>query len=238
MGSSEWRALLTAFLEGRLSAATFAKRFSEAFDVVVKTRQPVPPRIQDLYFVVEAYAGDPMGRGHDVTDDQDLRAAAAAALAALPEAEPVFADDGVAAGGWAPGADARQRGTTAGGGPTIHRPDPRREDVRKDVRRAAFTLGAFGAAGCLVILAWLAVGVLQFFAASAQIDALLKIGPAPSAILGLFVAFTPVLGSVVAFFGAKDVWQWPTWAAAVVFLVAPTLTLLGGADRWRRWRGR
>lgn len=237
MGSSEWRALLTAFLEGRLSAATFAKRFSEAFDVVVKTRQPVPPRIQDLYFVVEAYAGDPLGRGHDVTDDQDLRAAAAAALAALPEPEPVFADDDVTAGAWAPGADARQTGPT-GGGPTIYGPDLRREEVRKEARRAAFTLGAFGAAGCLVILAWLAVGILQFFAASAQIESLLKIGPAPSAILGLFVAFTPVLGSIVAFFGAKDVWQWPAWAAAVVFLVAPTLTLLGGADRWRRWRGR
>lgn len=235
MGSSEWRALLTAFLEGRLSAATFAKRFSEAFDVVVKTRQPVPPRIQDLYFVVEAYAGDPMGRGHDVTDDQDLRAAAAAALAALPEAEPAYADE-AAPGGWAP--DAAAQRPDAAGGPTIYGPDPRREDMRKEVRRAAFTLGAFGAAGCLVILAWLTVGILQFFAASAQIDALLKLGPAPSAILGLFVAFTPVLGSIVAFFGAKDVWQWPTWGAALVFLVAPTLTLLGGADRWRRWRGR
>jgi hypothetical protein len=54
----------------------------------------------------------------------------------------------------------------------------------------------------------------------------------------LFVAFTPIVGSIVAFLGATDVWRWANWVAALVFLVAPTLTLLGGVDRWRRWRGR
>lgn len=225
MSPADWRALISAFLEGRLSAATFAKRFSEAFDQVVRDRRPVPPRIQDLYFIVEAYAGDPMGRGHDVSDDQDLRAAAAAALAALPE--PAAGPELETAPGARPQPEI-----------IIATYEPPREEVRRDVRRAAFTLGAIGAAGCLIAIAWAAVGVMQFFAASAQIDALFGIGPAPSAILGLIVAFTPIVGSVVAFFGAKDVWMWPTWAAAIVFLVAPTLTLIGGADRWRRWRRR
>jgi len=229
MSSDEWRALIEAYLEGRLSAATFAKRFTEAFDVVARTRQPVHARIQDLFFVVEAYGGDPMGRGHDVTDDQDLRAAAAAALAALP-------------------ASLHEAEAAPPSGAAEPLPEPQPADVlepawqgerrREDVRRAAFTLGAVGAAGCLAILAWAAVGVLQFFAASAQIDSVLQLGPAPSAIIGLVVAFTPILGSVVAFFGAKDVWHWPIWAAGLVFLVAPALTLLNGADRWRRWRRR
>jgi hypothetical protein len=227
MSPAGWRALISAFLEGRLSAAAFCKRFSEAFELVVRERRPVPQRVQDLYFVVEAYGGDPMGRGHDVSDDRDLRAAAAAALAALPEAvdsEPVGADAGV------PTPDlVILREPPPGGG-------PRREEVRREVRRAAFTLGAVGVAGCLLGLAWIAVGILQFFAASAQIDAWLRLGPAPSAILGLLVAFTPILGSVVAFLGATSVWGWANWAAAIVFLLAPALTLIGGIDRWRRWR--
>ena len=224
MSPQDWRALITAYLEGRLSAATFVKRFAEAFDIVVKQRIPVHPRIQDLYFIVEAYGGDPMGRGHDVTDDKDLRAAAAAALAILPAPEPEMAPAGVEP----PYAEPSRE-------PRI---EIRVDDLRKEHRRAAFTLGAFGAAGCLVVLAWLALGVMQFFAASAQIDALLGWGPAPSAILGLIVAFTPIAGSVTAFFGAKDVWDWPLWVAALVFLAAPALTMIGGFDRWRRWRRR
>lgn len=227
MSPADWRALISAFLEGRLSAAAFCKRFSEAFELVVRERRPVPQRVQDLYFVVEAYGGDPMGRGHDVSDDQDLRAAAAAALAALPdvaEPEPVGVGPGVAMPDLV-----ILREPPPGGG-------PRREEARREVRRAAFTLGAVGMAGCLIGLAWLAVGILQFFAASAQIDAWLKLGPAPSAILGLGVAFTPIVGSLVAFLGATGVWGWANWVAALVFLVAPALTLIGGIDRWRRWR--
>lgn len=212
MSPAEWRALISAYLEGRLSADAFKRRYLEAFDGVVARREPVHPRLQDLYFVAEAYGGDPMGRGHDVTEDRDLRAAAAAALAVLPE--PAEAPVTMEPAEW------------------------RREDVRKEGRRAAFTLGAVGAAGCLVAIAWLTVGILQFFAASAQVQAVLAWGPAPSALAGLVVAFTPIVGSIVAFFGAKDVWQWPIWAAALVFLAAPALTLIGGIDRWSKWRRR
>jgi hypothetical protein len=37
-----------------------------------------------------------------------------------------------------------------------------------------------------------------------------------------------VVGSVVAFFGAMDVWHWQPWIAAVAFLAVPLVSLLGG----------
>ena len=77
-------------------------------------------------------------------------------------------------------------------------------------------------------------GVLQFFAVAAQLQGVLGWGPAPSTIAAIPVAFFPVLGSVTAFFGAKDVWHWAPWVAGVVFLFVPALTMLGGASQFRR----
>lgn len=210
MRAEEWRALIAAYVEGRLSADAFRRRFLEAFAAAARVRMGVPPAVQELAFVVDAYAGDPMARGHDVADDAQLMAAAQGALVRLGPAE------------------------APQGAPTITEVDP--EEVKAQVRRAAFTFGAVGAVGCLLGLAWLAISVLQFFAASAQVDAVLGWGPAPSTIIGLVLAFVPILGSVVAFFGAVDVWKWPLWAAGVVFFAIPALTMTMGFLRWREQR--
>lgn len=214
MTPADWRQLVDAYLGGRLSADTFRRRFSEAFDACVAARIGVPRAIQQLYFTVDAYGGDPMGRGHDVTDDADLIAAAKAAMRELA-GEPALEAD--------PRVSEAERVEAA-------------KTTERRSRRAVYTLGAIGFAGCLVALAWVAVVALQFFAASAQVQSLTNWGPGPSAVAGLVLAVIPIVGSVTAFFGAMDVWNWPWWGAALVFFAFPALTYAGAIQRWRTLR--
>jgi hypothetical protein len=206
----EWRALVDAYVGGRLSADTFKRRFVEAFEAAVAERASVPRSVQELYFTVEAYGGDPMGRGHDVADDAAMAEAARRALGQLA-VEPALAQD--------PRIDEQERAEAY-----------RTAEAR--ARRAAFTVGAVGAAGCLLGLAWLVIVALQFFAASALVQSVTSWGPGSSAVVGLIVAVVPILGSVTAFFGAKDVWQWHWALAALVFFAFPAATYIGG---WRQW---
>jgi hypothetical protein len=208
MTPSAWRELIDAYVAGRLSADAFKRRFTEAFEAAVATRAPTPPAVQELAYTVEAYAGDPTARGHDVADDEDLQRAARRALAQLP----VDADAGVAP----PAMPAEDYAA-----------------ARERMRGAAIGFGAVGAAGCAILALWLAIGVLQFFAVAAQIQSVTDWGPAPSTLIAIPLAFVPVVGSVVAFFGAKDVWDWQPWIAALAFLALPLASLLGGGGVMR-----
>ncbi|MDX2233308.1 MAG: hypothetical protein NW200_02305 [Hyphomonadaceae bacterium] len=206
MTPGAWRELIDAYVAGRLSADAFKRRFTEAFEAAVASRAPTPASVQDLAYTVDAYAGDPMARGHDVADDEDLLRAARRALSLLPE--------DATAEAIAPPMDALSA-----------------EDLRaaRDrMRGAAIGFGAVGAAGCAVAALWIAIGVLQFFAVAAQIQSVSDWGPAPSTLIAIPLAFIPVVGSIVAFFGAKDVWGWEPWAAALAFLALPLVSLLGG----------
>jgi hypothetical protein len=204
MTVTQWRELIEAFVFGRISADAFKRRFMEAFAQATAARVTVPAAVQDLAYVVDAYAGDPMARGHDVADDEQLMVAAREALARLP---------------------AENLEGAPGSGP-MRELEP--EEAAAHVRRAAFTVGAIGAVGCLFMVAWFAIGIMQFFAASAQVQAFTAWGPAPSTVIGLVLAFVPVIGSVVAFFGAKDVWGWNVWAAGAVFFAIPAATMISG----------
>lgn len=207
MTPAQWAELIDSYVAGRLSADSFKRRFLEAFNAAVQTRARVPNSVQDLAYVVEAYAGDPTARGHDVSDDEDLQRAATAALQALaPEA---------AAANPAAGAEIR-----------IEQIDP--EAARAEVRRAAFTVGAIGAAGCTLVLLYVGVGVLQLFAVAEQIQRVTDFGPVLATIGGLLLAFVPVLGGAIAFFGAVDGWGWPPIVAGLVFFAFPIGLLLTG----------
>jgi hypothetical protein len=210
MTPGAWRELVEAYVEGRLSADAFKRRFTEAFAAAVASRAPTPAAVQDLAYTVEAYAGDPTARGHDVADDEDLQRAARKALAFLPQ-DAAAADLGAA--------------------PAISAEDMRAAQAR--MRGAAIGFGAVGLAGCLVALMWLIIGVLQFFAVAAQIQSVTDWGPAPSTLVAIPLAFVPVVGSVIAFFGAKDVWGWSDWLAALAFLAVPFISLLGGGGVMR-----
>ena len=217
MTPAQWRELVDAYASGRISADAFKRRFSEAFAAAVAARAPTPAPVQDLAYTVDAYAGDPTARGHDVADDEDLQRAARRALSLLPA-------DATAA----PGAQPMP-------GAAVTAEDIRA--ARERMRGAAISFGAVGMAGCLVALLWLAIGALQFFAVAAQIQHATNWGPAPSTIVAVPLAFVPVIGSVVAFFGARDVWHWETWIAAVVFLALPLASLLGGGGVMRARMG-
>jgi len=208
MTPAQWRELIDAYVSGRISADAFKRRFNEAFASAVSARAPTPAPVQDLAYTVEAYAGDPTARGHDVADDEDLQRAARRALSLLPASVDA-----------APGAQPMP-------GATVSAEDMRA--ARDRMRGAAVGFGAVGAAGCAVALLWLAVCVLQFFAVAAQIQSVTQWGPAPSTLIAIPLAFVPVVGSVVAFFGAMDVWRWEPWIAAVAFLAVPLVSLLGG----------
>ena len=69
MTPAQWRELIDAYVSGRISADAFKRRFTEAFEGAVASRAPTPAPVQDLAYTVEAYAGDPTARGHDVADD-------------------------------------------------------------------------------------------------------------------------------------------------------------------------
>lgn len=218
MSSAEWRALIAAYLENRLSADAFRRRFLEAFEAAATARRPVPPSVQDLYFVVEAYAGDAMGRGHAVSDDFDLQRAARAAAAAL-----TAQDDARPSVSEPPSGGPRVVILTSDGA------------SQEDARRAVWTIGTIGGLGCFAMAAYVALGFAQVFAVAAQVESVLSLGPAPSTLIALVIAFVPVIGGVVAFFGATDVWGWAWPLAAAAFLVLPALTALGG---WRMLRRR
>jgi hypothetical protein len=208
MSPAQWRELIDAYASGRLSADAFKRRFGEAFEAAVAARAPTPAAVQELAYTVEAYAGDPTARGHDVADDEDLQRAARKALAHLP-------------------IDA-EAGATA---PAITPEELAQAHAR--MRGAAIGFGAVGAMGCAILALWLIIGALQFFAVAAQIQSVTDWGPAPSTIIAIPLAFVPVVGSVIAFFGAKDVWDWEPWLAALAFLALPLASLLGGGGVMR-----
>ncbi len=206
MGEGQWRELIESYVAGRLSADSFKRRFLEAF----AASRLVPQAIQDLYFTVEAYAGDPTGRGNDVADDAGLMVAARRALLRL-----------------APNPDA-----TAPPPPRMEEP-PRAAGPRGPLRAPPALAAGLGL-GCLLIGAWIGVGILQVFAIAAQMNSLLRLGEVLSTVAAFVLTFVPVVGSVVAFFGAKDVWQWSPLAAGLVFLVLPIAAQTFSILSWRR----
>jgi len=79
MTAADWRALIEAYLEGRLSAEAFMRRFMEAW------RAGSPPRaIADLYPHVEAFEADVTASGEEgAVSDDEMREAAKQSLSWL-----------------------------------------------------------------------------------------------------------------------------------------------------------
>jgi hypothetical protein len=228
MTPAQWSELIESYVLGRLSADSFKRRFNEAFSAAVQRRLVVPASVQDLAYVVEAYAGDPTARGHDVSDDADLLAAAQTALHDLGWSERAAAEEPVRP---APPNDG------VSGEIRVERVDP--EQMRQEAKRIAFTFGAVGAAGCLLALLYVGIGVLQLFAVADQIQRVTDLGPVIATIGGLLLAFIPVVGGVIAYFGATDGWGWPNLVAGLVFFAFPiSLLALGYWQRRTMFSGR
>lgn len=199
MSPSEWRTLIEAFLERRIGADAFARRFLEAFRAGSH-----PAAIDTLAIVVEAYEPDPDRRLDGAPDEAELESAAHRALLHLREEE----------GGLSPTYD--------------------RARAREEIRRFRIDVRRVAGFGCAIAFAWVGLCLLQIFAVSDQIQHALRWPAAPATFAGLALAFVPVVGNSIAFFGATDVWHWPAWIAAIVFFAAPAATLLSGWLRWMR----
>jgi hypothetical protein len=83
--SAEWRALIEAYLDGRLSAEAFARRFADAWTA----GGAIPRGVADLQVAVEAFEAAMLDAEEEgVADEDDLRQAASRALAMLSEDAP------------------------------------------------------------------------------------------------------------------------------------------------------
>lgn len=119
--------------------------------------------------------------------------------------------------------------------PTIAPHTYDRTRAREDVRRFQIQVAGCAGLGCVIALAWLALCVLQVFVVIEWIDHAFDLPALLSTIIGAVLAFVPIVGNVLAFLGATEIWNWPTWLAALVFFAAPAVTLLSGWSRWRRY---
>lgn len=79
MNAADWRALIEAYLDGRLSPEAFARRFIDG----VRTASGGPQAIADLYPVVEAFDAEAQRADGLTTNDDDMRSGAARALRGL-----------------------------------------------------------------------------------------------------------------------------------------------------------
>ena len=86
MSDARWHMLVRDFAARRIDEAAFHDRFFELWHASSRAHAHIPPAIETLFFVVEAYCPDPALRDPASpyeADDAELRQAAATALAAL-----------------------------------------------------------------------------------------------------------------------------------------------------------
>jgi hypothetical protein len=88
MTTADWRALIEAYLDGRLSAEAFARRFVEAWSAA---RADAPAAIESLAYAVEAFDAEAQRAEEGATIDDDMRQAAQRALRDLREEAPIHA---------------------------------------------------------------------------------------------------------------------------------------------------
>ena len=206
MSPADWRALIEAYLDGRLSAEAFMRRFTEAW----RNSGGRPPRaIAALQSNVEAFEADVLSAGEDgAVNDDELRQASQRALGLLNEE----------------------------GEPPIAASTFDRTRARKDIRRFSFqTSGCLGV-GCVIAFIWVALGLMQIIFVSDYIQHTLELSAWPSAFIGFFLAFVPIVGNVLAFLDATQFRAWSPWIAAIIFFAAPAATIFSGWTRWRRYR--
>ncbi|MFZ2029544.1 MAG: hypothetical protein WAU68_04490 [Vitreimonas sp.] len=205
MNAADWRALIEAYLDGRLSAEAFMRRFMEGWNAGGAR----PPRaIAALQVHVEAFEADVTAAMEDAqVNDDEMRRAAQNALGDLDDAAP------------SPRPQTFDRART-----------------RDDMRRFTFQMSGCAGAGCLIAAAWVALCLLQIVFVSDYVQHALGLSAWPSAFIGFFLAFVPIVGNILAFLDATQLRGWATWAAAIVFFAAPFVTMLSGWSRWRRYR--
>jgi hypothetical protein len=110
-----------------------------------------------------------------------------------------------------------------------------RTRAREDMRRFRIQVAGCAGAGCVIALAWVALCVLQVFIVIEWVQDAFNLPALIATVMGAVLAFVPIVGNVLAYLGATEIWNWPAWVAAIVFFAAPAVTILSGWSRWRRY---
>lgn len=204
MNAADWRALIEAYLDGRLSAEAFMRRFIDAWRAVDGA---VPRAIASMQSHVEAFEAEVNeAREEGAVNDDELRQAAQRALANLREEATV----------------------------SSHTFD--RTRAREEMRRFQVRMTGCAGAGCGLAAIWVVLCLIQIIFVSEWVQNEWGWSAWPSAFVGFFLAFVPIVGNILAFIAATELRGWPTWLAAIVFFAAPAATILSGWTRWR-WPG-
>ncbi|HWA00940.1 MAG TPA: hypothetical protein VG841_11570 [Caulobacterales bacterium] len=203
MNAGDWRALIEAYLDGRLSAEAFARRFNDAWSQSRRAGERAPRAVAELQVVVEAFYADVLDAQEDGrVNDDEMREAARRARPQLDAAVTPTIE--------------------TMGGP-------------ENIRAFSVQLGGCARVGCVAGLVWLALCLLQIHYVSEAIQHSFGWDAFPSVLVGVVIAFVPIVGNALAFLGATQN-GWPAWMAAVVFFAAPVMAMLSGWWRWRRFR--
>lgn len=88
MSNANWRRLLEDFVEARLAASDFERRFLDAHRAAVAAGETVPYAVDLMFYEVDAYSPDPSLRAPDDNDDEMLRAHAQRLLGRFDEPWP------------------------------------------------------------------------------------------------------------------------------------------------------
>jgi hypothetical protein len=70
--------------------------------------------------------------------------------------------------------------------------------------------------GAAPMVLFIVMGLVQLWAVSDEIHAVTHLPGFLSMGASLFLTYVPLIGSVIGFFGAKDVWGWEWWQAALL----------------------
>lgn len=85
-------------------------------------------------------------------------------------------------------------------------------------------------------LIYMAVGFVQLAAVMAGLESWWDLNGFFSFILAAFIAFIPVIGTVVGMAGAMQAWHWEWWQAGGLFFGALILTFVfGGISGLAEW---
>lgn len=205
MSPADWRALLEAYLDGRLSAEAFMRRFIDAWRAADGN---APRAVRALQVHVEAFEARVREAGEEgAVNDDEMRQAVQRALSGLTE-ESV----------------------------SPHTFD--RTRAREEMRRFQVHMTGCAGLGCTLGAIWVLLCLVQIIFVSEWVQNEWGWSAWPSAFVGFFLAFVPIVGNILAFIDATEIRGWPTWLAALVFFAAPAATILSGWTRWRRPGGR
>ena len=205
MSVADWRALLEALLDARLSPQAFARRFMEAVRAAKSRSEALPASIRDMVSTVEGFEAESSDRDEFAVNSDEMENAARRALSDLRD-----------------------------GAPTARTFD--RARTREDMRRFTMQVSGCAGFGCVISFVWVALCLMQIVFVSEWVQNALGWSAWPSAFVGFFLAFTPIVGNVLAFLDATETRHWPDWIAAMVFFAAPAATLISGWMRWRHVR--